>query len=71
MITALAVGGSLSIRKGGEVITWIKKVDAKGPCIRRFHYRNNKLLRVADNRAFGSTENDEYLFRVDQGFRAA
>lgn len=71
MISALAIGASLSIRKGGEVITWLKKVDAKGHCIRRFHYRNGKLLRVADNRTLGSSENDEYDFRIDQGFRAA
>ena len=71
MISTLAIGASLSIRKGGEVITWLKKIDAKGHCIRRFHYRDGKLLRVADNRAFGSNENDEYDFRLDQGFRVA
>jgi hypothetical protein len=71
MISDLAIGASLSIRKGGEAITWMRKVDSRGPCIRRFHYRNGKLLRVADNRALGSTENDEYAFRIDQGFRAA
>jgi len=71
VIASLALGATLSIRKGGEVITWLKKIDAKGHCFRRFHYKDGKLLRVADNRAFGSSENDEYDFRIDQGFRVA
>jgi hypothetical protein len=71
-VSGLSLGSSLSIRKGGEVIVWVKKADPVSLFkFRRMHYLNGKLLRVTDNKKLGTADDEELNIRLSEGFQVA
>lgn len=71
-VTSLPIGGSLTIRKGGEAITWVRKdPNVSGCTFRCFHIRNGRVFKVLLNKCLGTSEDTELAFRLSQGFRVA
>jgi hypothetical protein len=59
----------LTIRKGGQVITWIKKHDGPTFKIRRMYFKGKKLAQVSDSKKLGTADAEELRFRLDTGWK--
>jgi hypothetical protein len=70
-VTDLRLGESLTIAKGQERITWIKKSDPRS-CFkfRRMHFKDGRILRVMDNHKLGTSEDLDLAFLLDTGWKS-